>query len=139
MDIQANKKPEPVNEQPTNKELRYKQLQDFSTEVNWRELVDLIVHHYVESGIGRLQVPVESMIRVYFLQLRYNLNAAEASLALSRVDVLKDFALIDIKTDVLPEEECIDSFKSLVELKNLAKQFATTFNIQPIKQVVKAI
>ena len=134
MDIQANKKPEPVN-----KELRYKQLQDFSTEVNWRELVDLIVHHYVESGIGRLQVPVESMIRVYFLQLRYNLNALESSLALSKIDVLRDFALIDKKTDVLPEEESIDTFRSLIELKGLTEQFAATFNIQPIRQVAKEV
>ncbi len=134
MNIQANKKPEPVN-----KELRYKQLQDFSTEVNWRELVDLIVHHYVESGIGRLQVPVESMIRVYFLQLRYNLNALESSLALSKIDVLRDFALIDKKTDVLPEEESIDTFRSLIELKGLTEQFAATFNIQPIRQVAKEV
>ena len=116
-----------------NKELRYKQLQDFSTEVNWRELVDLIVHHYVESGIGRLQVPVETMIRVYFLQLRYNLNKREAALALSKIDILRDFALIDIKKDVLPEEDCIDTFKSLIELKDLAKPFAEAFNIQPIR------
>ncbi len=134
MNIQANKKPEPVN-----KELRYKQLQDFSTEVNWRELVDLIVHHYVESGIGKLKVPIESMIRVYFLQLRYNLSASEAALALSRIDVLRDFALINIKSDVLPEEESIDTFRSLIELTGLAEQFAASFNIQPIKQVVKGI
>lgn len=134
MDIQTNKKPEPVN-----KELRYKQLQDFSTEVNWSELVDLIVHHYVDSGIGRLQVPVETMIRVYFLQLRYNLNKREAALALSKIDILRDFALIDIKKDVLPEEDCIDTFKSLIELKDLAKPFAEAFNIQPIKQVAKEV
>ena len=134
MSTQENKKTE-----VQHKELRYKQLQDFSTEVNWKELVELIVHYYVKSGIGRLQVPVETMIRVYFLQLRYNLNAREAALALSKIDVLTDFALIDKRTDVLPEEECIDSFRSLVELKGLAKQFATVFNIQPIRQLIKGI
>jgi len=50
------------------------------------------------------------MIRVYFLQLRYNLNAAEAVIALSRSGVLTDFVLIDKRTDDLPEEESIDTF-----------------------------
>ena len=120
-------------------EFRYKQLQDYATEVNWRKLVELIAHHYVESGIGRLQVPIESMIRVYFLQLRYNLNASEASLALSKIDILKDFALIDQKRDVIPEEESIDTFRSLIELKGLADLFATAFDIQPIRKLDKAI
>ena len=120
-------------------EIRYKQLQDYATEVNWRKLVELFAHHYVESGIGRLQVPIESMIRVYFLQLRYNLNASEASLALSKIDILKDFALIDQKRDVIPEEESIDTFRSLIELKGLADRFATAFDIQPIRKLNKAI
>lgn len=122
-----------------NEEFRYKQLQDFATEVDWRELVDVIVHHYVESGIGRLQVPVESMIRVYFLQLRYNLNGAEASLALSKIDVLRDFALIDQNIDVLPEEESINAFRSLIELQGLEEDFADSFNIQPIKKMAISV
>ena len=133
MNAQKNKKTE-----SQNKELRYKQLQDFAIEVNWKQLIQLIVHHYVDSGIGRLQVPVETMIRIYFLQLRYNLNAPEAALALSRIDVLTEFSLIDKRTDVLPEAETIDMFRSLIELKGLAEQFGTEFNIQPIiKQVAK--
>ena len=134
MDTQANKKSEPVNT-----ELRYKQLQDFSTEVNWGELVDLIVHFYVESGIGKLKVTVETMIRVYFLQLRYNLNATEVSLALNKINVLRDFALIDLKTDVLPEEDNIDSFRFLIERNRLTEQFSSAFNIQQIRQIATEV
>ncbi len=130
MNIQEKK-----NTESAHKDLRYKQLQDFSTEVDWRKLVDSIVHQYVESGIGRLQVPIESMIRVYFLQLRYNLSASEASLALSKIDVLRDFALIEQGTDVLPEEGSIDMFRSLIELQDLTEQFAAEFNIQPMNTV----
>ncbi|MEH6455052.1 MAG: transposase [Cocleimonas sp.] len=122
-----------------NKGLRYKQLQEFDTEVNWSGLVELIVRHYVESGIGMLKVPVETMIRVYFLQLRYNLNAREAAIALSKIDVLRNFAIINIKTDVLPEEDSIDTFRSLVELTDLANKFSAAFNIQPMKQIVKEV
>ena len=129
MTIKEIKKPN-----TSNLNLRYKQLQEFETEVNWKKLVNSTVNYYVESGISRLQVPIESMIRIYFLQVRYNLGAAEAALALSRIDILREFALIDIKIDVLPEEESIDSFRSLIELKDLAKQFATEFNIKPLKQ-----
>ena len=134
METRTNNKSKPVSTG-----LRYKQLQDFSTEVNWSELVGLIVHQYVESGIGKLQVSVETMIRVYFLQLRYNLNATEVTLALKKIDVLRDFALIDLNADVLPAEESVDSFRSLIERNRLTEQFATLFNIQPIKQVATEV
>lgn len=112
-------------------EFKYKQLQDFSNEINWRTLVKLIVHYYVESGIGLLQIPVESMIRIYFIQLRYNLNAAEVVVALSKIDVLTNFALIDKKTDIVPEQESIESFQSLIELNDLTTAFSAEFNIEP--------
>ena len=117
-----------------NLDFRYKQLQDFEEEVNWKRLVEFIAHHYVESGIGKLLVPVESMIRVYFLQTRYNLNSSEVALALSRIGVLRKFALIDTKTDVIPEEASIDAFAMLVKNKSLTKVLDTAFNIRPIKE-----
>jgi len=111
---------------------RNKQLQDHAVDIDWTNLIQLIVHFYVESGIGRLQVPVETMIRIYFLQLRYNLTGNEAALAMARIDVFADFALINRKTDVLPDAESIDMFASLIELKGLEKQFAKAFKIRNI-------
>lgn len=110
-------------------EFHYKQLQDFEKEVNWIALVELIAHHYVEAGIGKLLISAESMIRVYFLQLRYKLNPSETSLALARIDILRDFALIDLKTDILPEEDSIIDFANLIKNKSLTKVFEKSFNM----------
>lgn len=120
-----------VKERATTK-FRYKQLQEFENEINWTALVELIAHHYVESGIGRLLIPVESMIRVYFLQLRYNLNSNEIALALAKIDVLRDFALIDLKIDAIPEEDSVNDFANLIEDKSLKTIFEKTFNIFPM-------
>ena len=120
-----------VKERATT-EFRYKQLQEFENEINWAALVELIAHSYVESGIGRLLIPVESMIRVYFLQLRYNLNSNEIALALTKIDVLRDFALIDLKIDALPEEDSVNDFANLIEQRSLKEEFDKSFNIRPM-------
>lgn len=109
--------------------LQNKRLKDFTTNVNWSYLVNLIVYHYIESGIGNLKIPVETMIRVYFLQLKYELSAAEAAIALSKIDVLKEFTLIDTNTDVLPNSDNINDFKSLIQNRKLESSFLDEFNI----------
>lgn len=123
-------------EKEQNTEFRYKQLQDFETEVNWQKLVRLIANSYIQSGIGKLQVPLETMIRIYFLQRRYQLNAIEASLALSRIDLLREFALIDLSIDSLPEEKSIEEFTILVEESSVLNNFKSEFNIQPILDTI---
>ena len=110
-------------------ELRNKQLKDFDTNVHWERLIDLVVFNYVESGIGGLKIPVESMIRIYFLQIRYELSAVEVTTALSRIDVLKEFTLIDTNTDVLPSAEYVSDFNALVKSRKLETKFLDEFNI----------
>ena len=119
-----------------NTEFRYKQLQDFGTEVDWNKLIKKIAHKYADSGIGGLKVSVESMIRIYFLQKRYQLSAMEVSLALSSIDILREFALIDLSIDTLPEEKSIEKFTLLIEKNSLLNDFKSEFNIQPILDTV---
>ncbi len=112
--------------------LRFKQLQDLETEVPWDELSEVIAPHYLASSIGRLLVPTETMLRVFFLQLRYSMSASGVEEALFQIKVLRDFALIDMDTDVIPNEACIESFHSLILEYNLKPMIDEAFGIDPI-------
>ena len=68
------------------------------------------------------------MIRVYFLQKRYSMSASGVEDALIQIDVLRKFALINLETDVIPYEACIESFYSLVSLNNLETEVNCAFN-----------
>lgn len=47
----------------------------------WARLLKLIAPHYPRAGNGRTPMPLETMLRIYFLQQWFNLSdpAAEAS------------------------------------------------------------
>ena len=114
---------------------RYAQLQDLEKEIEWGKLVEMILPHYQFASIGRLLVPVETMIRVYFLQKRYTMSAAGVEDALFQFDVLRKFALINLETNIVPNETYIESFYSLIYLSNLESKFNQAFNIKPITSV----
>lgn len=111
---------------------RFKQLQDFEKEIDWVAFVKVIYPHYVSSNIGHLLVPVESMLRVYFLQHRYGMSASGVEDALFQINVMREFALIDLESHVIPNASCIKEFKSLLINKGLASEIKQAFNIQPI-------
>lgn len=111
---------------------RFKQLQDLEKEINWDDLVEAILPHYVATNIGRLLVTAESMLRVYFLQHRYGMTPSGVEEALFQVDVLREFSLIDLDSDVIPNASCIEDFNSLLVEKCLASKIEMEFNIQPI-------
>ena len=123
-------------EQNKNKyKFRYAQLQDLEKEIPWGKLVEMIFPYYQFASIGCLLVSVETMIRVYFLQNRYTMSAADVEDALFQIDVLRKFALINLETDVVPNEAYIESFYSLIYLNDLESKFNQAFNIKPIATV----
>jgi IS5 family transposase len=118
------------NKNKTN--FRFKQLQKLEQEIPWNNLVELISSHYHTSNICHRQVAVESMIRIYFLQLRYSMSASAIEGVLFQIEILRDFVLIDIETDVIPNASCIDSFHSLIFVNGMESEFKDTFNMKSI-------
>ena len=118
--------------QKERNKLHFKQLQDFEAEIPWSELTETIAPQYLASTIGRLLVPTESMLRVYFLQQRYGMTAVGVEEALFQIQVLRKFALIDIDKDVIPNESCIESFHQLIKENNLESEINESFNIGSI-------
>jgi len=111
---------------------RFKQLQEMDDKVHWGELVALIEPYYLAANIGRDLISTESMIRIYFLQLRYKMSASEIDEALFQIDALRDFAKIKIDAGVIPHESCIDLFKQLIIDNGLKPQINNAFALQPL-------
>ncbi len=100
---------------------RFKQLREMERSVAWGELTELVEPHYLSSEAGRnLVIPADTMIRIFFLQHCYMMTPAAIEEALFQVEELREFALIDIGQDLIPCEESIKDFSSLInEQENL--------------------
>ena len=121
-----------MDEALSESKYRFKQLQDMNEKVQWDELVALIEPYYLSANIGRNLIPVESMVRIYFLQLRYNMLASEIDEALFQIDILRDFAKIDMDAGVIPHESCINLFKEIIIDNDLEQQITNAFSLKPL-------
>jgi IS5 family transposase len=121
-----------MSEALTESKYRFKQLQEIDTEIHWEKLVNLVEPHYLASSIGRNLVSVESMLRIYFLQLRYSMCASGIEEALFQIEVLRDFAKIDMGSGVIPHESCINLFKQLIIEQGLDGELEDSFARQPL-------
>ncbi len=112
---------------------RFKQLREMEKSVAWGELTQLIEPHYLISKSGRnLVIPVDTMIRIFFLQHCYMMTPAAIEEALFQVEELRDFALINIATDLIPCEENIEAFSLLInEKEGLVGHVSKTINEIP--------
>ncbi len=102
-------------------------LQDFQKGINWDKLVDTTFQYYLNSNIGRLIVPTESMLKIYFLQHRYGMLATDMEKALLEVDILREFAL---EIDVVPSASSIRAFASLLYENKLSGKIEKAFTVE---------
>lgn len=115
------------NKETNNSKLSSKRLQDFTKEINWDELVNVTFQTYLESNIGRLIVPTESMLKIYFLQHRYGMLATDIEKALIEVDILREFAL---EIDVIPSATSIREFANLLQENKLSAKIEKAFTLE---------
>ena len=121
-----------MSEALTESKYRFKQLQEIDQEIQWDKLVEIIEPYYLASSIGINLVSAESMLRIYFLQLRYGMVASGVEEALFQIEVLRKFAKIDIDKGVIPHESCIDLFKELVIENNLVELLEKASDLEPL-------
>ncbi|MFC6839967.1 IS5 family transposase [Xanthomonas theicola] len=93
--------------------------------VPWKDLLSLIAPHYPKSGHpGRQPYPLETMLRIHFLQQWYALSDPGAEEALYDTVSMRRFAKIG-GLDEVPDETTILNFRRLLEQHDLAR---TLFN-----------
>ena len=101
---------------------REKFLQEMDQVIPWKDLIQIIERHYPKAGNGRQPMPLERMLRIYFMQQWYGLSDPAMEDALYDIESMRRFAGVDIAVDVVPDETTILHFRHLLEKHELTKK-----------------
>jgi transposase, IS5 family len=117
-------------ERKTKRTRKREFLDEMNLVVPWSELVALITPHTpVRSAKGgRPPFPVETMLRIHFLQQWFNLSDPAMEEALYDTALFREFAGLDMGEDHLPDESTILRFRHLLEAHHLSVQILATVN-----------
>lgn len=100
-------------------------LTEMDAVIPWTELLALIAPHYPKAGRGRQPLPMEVLLRVYFLQQWFNLSDPLAEEMLYDSESMRRFARVELGEDTIPDESTILRFRHLLEKHDLtARMFA---------------
>ena len=87
--------------------------------VPWSEVCALIEPVYPKGEGGRPSVPLERMLRVYFLQHWFNLSDPAVEEALYESASMRAFAGVDLASEPAPDETTVCKFRHLLERNGL--------------------
>ncbi len=73
-------------------------------------------------------MPMESMLRIYFLQQWYSLSDPAAEEALYDIESMRRFAQLELVVDALPDETTILNFRRMVEKHRLSEVLFNDIN-----------
>jgi IS5 family transposase len=109
---------------------RAKFLADMEQILPWAELLAVIEPFYpkVSEAGGRPPIPLERMLRIYFLQLWFNLSDPAVEEALYDSTSMRGFVGIDLGVEAAPDETTVCKFRHLLEKHKLGKKLLTTVN-----------
>ena len=98
-------------------------LAEMDAVVPWGRLLALIAPYYPKAGPkgGRPPMPLETMLRVYFLQNWYALSDPMAEEILYDSEAMRRFAGIELGDDRIPDETTILNFRHLLERHGLTE------------------
>lgn len=109
-------------ENKKKKTRREKFLEEMDQVIPWNELVEVIRKYYPRAGNGRQPMPLERMLRIYFMQQWYGLSDPAMEDSLYDSESMRRFAEIDLEVDVVPDETTILHFRHLLEKHNLTEK-----------------
>ena len=92
--------------------------------IPWAELRAVVAPHYPAAarGPGRRPMPLDTMLRVYFLQQWFDLSDPAAEDALYDIESMRRFAGVELSEDAIPDETTILRFRRLLETHQLTEQ-----------------
>lgn len=96
-------------------------LAEMDAVIPWAGLVALIEPHYPKAGGGRPPLPLERMLRIYFMQQWFNLSDPQAEDALYDSESMRRFAGVELAEDTIPDETTILRFRHLLEEHELTE------------------
>lgn len=112
-------------------------LNEMDQVVPWSRLLNLIEPHYPKKGRGRPPIPMEVMLRIYFLQQWYSLSDPAAEEALYDMESMRHFTSLELGKDAIPDETTILNFRRLIEEHKLSELFFEDINAYLIEKGVQ--
>ena len=100
---------------------RQRFLTEMDAIVPWRKLCRLIEPHYPRGNRGRPPIGIARMLRIYFLQVWFNLSDPGAEDALYDSAAMRGFVDIDLGREPAPDETTICKFRHLIEANGLGE------------------
>jgi IS5 family transposase len=93
-------------------------LQEMDKVIPWKLLSKPIKKHYPKDGNGRRPYPLETMLRIYFMQQWYQLSDPAMEDSLYDIESVRRFAGLDLE-QAIPDETTVLNFRRLLEKHNL--------------------
>src|SRR5271170_3959773 len=105
-------------------------LADMDKIIPWTELAAAVETFYpkVSEAGGRPPIPLERMLRIYFLQLWFNLSDPAVEEELYDSVAMRGFVGIDLGAEGAPDETTICKFRHLLEKNKLGKTLLRAVN-----------
>ena len=107
---------------------RQRFLAEMDTIVPWRKLCRLIEPYYPKGARGRPPIGIDRMLRIYFLQIWFNLSDPAVEDALYDSAAMRDFVGIDLGREPAPDETTICKFRHLIEAQGLGEKLFAAVN-----------
>ena len=105
-------------------------LADMDRIIPWPELAAAIepVYPKISEAGGRPPIPLERMLRIYFLQLWFNLSDPAVEEALYDSVAMRSFVDIDLGVEGAPDETTVCKFRHLLERNKLGNTLLKAVN-----------
>lgn len=105
-------------------------LADMDRIVPWPEMTAAVetVYPKISENGGRPPIPLERMLRIYFLQLWFNLSDPAVEEALYDSVAMRRFVGIDLGVEGAPDETTVCKFRHLLERNKLGKTLLKAVN-----------
>ena len=96
--------------------------------IPWDEWVGVIEPYYPKGKRGRPPMGIEKMLRMYLLQIWFNLSDPATEDAIYDSYAMRKFTGIDFMTEAVPDETTLCKFRHLLERNGLNKLFFDAIN-----------
>ena len=103
-------------------------LNEMERVVPWSRLLKLIEPYYPKAGNGRPPMPMETMLRIYFIQQWYSLSDPAEEEALYDIESMRRFAQLELLDDAIPDETTILKFRHMIERHALSEAIFADIN-----------
>ena len=103
---------------------------DMERIIPWAEMTAAVAKVYpkISEQGGRPPIPLERMLRIYFLQLWFNLSDPAVEEELYDSAAMRGFVGIDLGVEAAPDETTICKFRHLLERNKLGKTLLRAVN-----------